>query len=93
MLLLYRLSIILKSFLGSNSFVTEKQEKAGSLANLCTSSYMCSELAVEVKDKEKTEEVDDILESGEVISVCEFQQCYLEFRMVDCIFCMASLLK
>lgn len=33
---------------------------------------MCRELAVEVKDKEKTEEVDDV-ESGEVISVCEFQ--------------------
>ena len=56
---------------------TQRSARLSSLANLCTSSYMCSELAVEVKDKEKTEEVDDIVESGEVISVCEFQQCYI----------------
>ncbi|XP_078347657.1 uncharacterized protein LOC144632797 isoform X2 [Oculina patagonica] len=54
----------------SDSCLVEKQEKAGSLANLCISSYMCSEFSAEVKDKEKREKVDeDIVESGEVISV------------------------
>lgn len=37
---------------------------------------MCSEFPAEVKDK-KGEKIDeDFVESGEVISVCEFQWCY-----------------
>ena len=35
---------------------------------------MCSEFPAEMNDKEKGEKIDeDIVESGEVISVCEFQ--------------------
>ena len=61
--------------LGRDYFVIERQEKAGSLANLCPSSYMCSEIPAEVKDKEKRKRVEDDVDGNEVvISVCEFQQ-------------------
>ena len=66
-----------------DSFVVEKQEKAGSLANLCPSSYKCSEFLVEVKDKEKRKRVEDV-ESGEVISVCEFEEWEICMQLDHC---------
>ena len=54
--------------------VAEKQEKAGSLANLCPSSYKCSEFVVEVENKEKRKRVEEDVESEKVISVCELEE-------------------
>ena len=54
-----------------DSFVVEKQEKGGSLANLCPSSYKFREFVDEVKNKEKRKSVEEDIETGEVISVCE----------------------
>ena len=54
-----------------DSFVVEKQEKAGSLANLCPSSSKYREFVDEVKNKEKRKSVEEDIETGEVISVCE----------------------
>ena len=54
-----------------DSFVVEKQEKAGSLANLCPSSYKYREFVDEVRDKEKRKRLEEDIETGEVISVCE----------------------
>ena len=54
--------------------VVKEQEKAGSLANLCPSSYKCSEFVVEDKNKEKKTRVEEDSECGEVISVCEFEE-------------------
>lgn len=42
---------------------------------------MCSEFPAEVKDKEKRGKVDeDIVESGEVISVCKFNHSVFVFN-------------
>ena len=57
-----------------DSFVVEEQEKAGSLANFCPSSYRCREFLDEVKNKAKRKRVEEDVESGEVISVCESEE-------------------
>ena len=59
-----------------DSFVVEKQEKAGSLANLCpsTCSYKYREFVDEVKNKEKRKRLEEDIENGEVISVCESEE-------------------
>ena len=54
-----------------DSLVVEKQEKAGSLANLCPSSYKYREFVDEVKNKDRRKSVDEDIETEEVISVCE----------------------
>ena len=56
-----------------DSFVVERQGKAGSLANLCSStcSYRYREFVDEDKNKKDTERVEEDVETGEVISVCE----------------------
>ena len=54
-----------------DSLVVEKQEKAGSLANLCPSSYKYREFVDEVKNKDRRKSVDEDIETGEVISVCK----------------------
>lgn len=68
-----------------DSFIVEKQEKAGSLANLCPSSYMYREFVDEVKNKEKRKRVEEDVESGEVISVCESEEWE---KLVSC--CLAN---
>lgn len=57
-----------------DSFVVEKQEKAGSLANLCPSSYRCREFVDEVENKSKRKSVEEDVKCGEVISVCESEE-------------------
>ena len=58
--------------LGIESFVVQKQEAAGSLANLCPSSYLiCSESVDELEDKHNRKMAD--VENEEVILICEFE--------------------
>ena len=54
-----------------DSFVVEKQEKAGSLVNLCPSSYKYREFVDEAKNREKRKRLEEDIETGEIISVCE----------------------
>ena len=58
--------------LGIESFVVQKQQAAGSLANLCPSSYLiCSESVDELENKHNRNMAD--VENEEVILICEFE--------------------